>query len=97
MKYALLLLSLTLVSCGDGLDDNYVPYDITGLDVWVYDMTARKDHFAGHVSTTYKEIDDGLAYCQSYAAAFARQNHLRDWRYVCCTTTDETSCKTKVR
>ena len=91
-----LTVTLLLASCA-GHDDDYFPYRMKGLDVWVYDSTAEKDIYAGFVEASYRSRAEGLAACASQAADVAAANRLTRWSHVCCTVTDESQCATKVR
>jgi len=94
----LLLSLLSLTSCNSsGHDSDYIPYGLKGMDVLVYNNTNNDVHFAGRVEGTYASKDKTISECQSQAYAFANQNHLQNWSYICCTVTSSSSCATKVR
>ena len=78
-------------------DNAYFPYFMKGLDVWVYDNAHQKDFYGGRVEGTWFARKSVLADCGVMAERAARDNHLKDWSYVCCTVTSSTSCATKVR
>jgi hypothetical protein len=78
-------------------DSDYFPYNMTGLDAWVYDNRTDQSRLAGHVESSYFGRKDALASCNALANETAQSMHLNDWGYVCCTTTSSSSCVTKVR
>ena len=86
----------TLAGC-NSYDSDYFPYSMKGLNVLVYDNKANKEYFGGFVEASYLSRKEALSSCAARAAATARQYHLQDWGYVCCTVTSSSSCVTKVR
>lgn len=91
------LLSLTVLAACDGHDDDFIPYDIEAMDVYVYGDNNR-ELFAGRIETSYFSAADNLSRAQSLAWLFAREKHLgSDWSYIVCTVTSDSSCATKVR
>jgi hypothetical protein len=66
------------------------------MNVWVYDET-NKEYYGGHVNASYFSKDEAVNGCQVQARNFARQNHFKDWNYVCCTVTPSSDCATKVK
>lgn len=91
-----LLLIASLAGC-NGYDSEYIPYALTGLDVWVYDNQTGEELTGGHVDANYLSRREALAQCNSTAVAVANQHHIEDWSYVCCTMTHSSNCVTKVR
>jgi hypothetical protein len=95
-----LLLFISLISnfagCS-GHDNDYIPYMLKGLDVWVYNNTNDKEYYGGRVKANYFSRDNALSECNSRAYAVANQYHLTDWSYICCTVTSSSDCVTKVR
>ena len=78
-------------------DSRSIPYSIKALDVYVYNDDTDTEFFAGRVETDYSSIDEGLSNCSADAYALARDKHLQNWSYICCTITNDSSCVTKVR
>jgi hypothetical protein len=89
-------LILSLTSC-QGHDSEYIPYNLKGFNVFVYDDERNIDYFAGYIGANYFNREDGLVHCQSIATDLANAKHLERWSYVCCTATSSTDCATKVR
>jgi len=87
---------LFLASC-DSYDSSYIPYGLKGMDAYVYNNDTDKELYAGRVEGSYFSKDETLSKCQSLAYSVARQHHLRNWGYICCTITSSSSCVTKVR
>jgi hypothetical protein len=87
---------LLLAGC-DSYDSDYFPYKLTGLNVWVYNNATQKEYFGGFVEASYFSRKKALSECGARASATARQYHLENWSYVCCTVTSSSSCVTKVR
>jgi len=87
--------------CG-GHDSEYIPYELTSLDVYLYD--ARKapdaDYFAGSISCSYINRESGLSQARSLAYQVARQRGFEtdgaDRYYIICCMT-KNGCATKVR
>lgn len=94
---AILLAVLPTLSGCSSYDSEYFPYAMKGLNVLVYDNKANKEYFGGFVEASYFSRKEALSSCAARAAATARQYHLPDWGYVCCTVTSSSSCVTKVR
>lgn len=92
-----LLLGIAALSACSGQDDEFFPYRMKGLDVWVYDSAAEEDFYAGFVEATYSARRDGLSRCAALADQAARERHLKEWSHVCCTVTSSSQCETKVR
>lgn len=95
---AVLLSVIAEMSACSGHDSDYMPYDMKGMNAYLYDQDGR-EHFAGFSDGSYLDRESLLSQCRSNAFAKARGLHLddRDWGYVCCTVTSESSCATKVR
>jgi hypothetical protein len=68
-----------------------------GLNVLVYNNKTDKEYFGGYVEANYLSKSEGLEKCQRAAYSTAKQHHLKDWSYVCCTVTSSSGCVTKVR
>ena len=85
-----------LASCS-GHDDDFFPYRMQGLDVWLYDPATETDIYVGYVEASYTSREEGLAGCAATAASAAAARSLREWSHVCCTVTSESKCATKVR
>lgn len=88
---------LALTGC-EKHDDNFMPYDLKGMNVYVYDEDDN-EHFAGFAQGSYSQRGDVLSACQSNANGKAHELHIddSDWSYICCTVTSDSSCATKVR
>lgn len=86
-----------LASCGEAHDENFIPYDLTGMNAYVHDNATGNDIFAGFSPATYDERAQAKQACYANAVNTARMNYIESWGYVCCTATPETSCQTKVR
>lgn len=97
VKLMTLILSTAAVSACSGYDNEYFPYTMKGLNVYVYDNEANREHFGGFIEASYFAREDAIARCANLAAATASQTHLKEWGYVCCTVTSSSSCETKVR
>lgn len=78
-------------------DKNFIPYGLTGLNVYVYDNRTDKEFFAGEVKGRYFSRKKMLNEAQSMAYSLALDYNLQDWSYVCCTATSSSGCVTKVR
>ena len=78
-------------------DSDYVPYDMTGLTVWMSDGASDKTFLVGSVKAFYSERKEALEDCVSIAEDYALNHHIENWRYVCCTVTKKEPCMTKVR
>lgn len=97
-KFLVLVTALAgLLSSCDSYDSNYMPYGLTGLDVWVYNDETDKEYYGGRVEASYFSKDKALSDCSHRAYSVAQQYHLDDWSYVCCTVTSSSSCVTKIR
>lgn len=68
-----------------------------GLNVWVYNNNTEKEYFGGFVEASYFSQKEALSNCGARAVGTARQYHLENWGYVCCTVTSSSDCVTKVR
>ena len=94
----LILLAYLIFASGcNTYDNDYIPFAIKGLDVWVYDNAEDKNFYGGRVKANYFSVDSALSNCQSFAYSVAKQHNLNDWSYVCCTVTPWSDCVTKVR
>jgi hypothetical protein len=82
--------------CSD-YDSDYFPYNMIGLNTWVYDSESDRGYRAGSVKATYSERERALSDCAAQARNYANQKHFERWRYVCCTVTKAETCMTKVR
>ena len=78
-------------------DDNFIPYGLKGLDVYVYDNRTDKEFYAGRVEGNYLSKNKTIGEAQSLAYSFAQNKNLRDWSYICCTVTSSSDCVTKIR
>jgi hypothetical protein len=89
--------STVLASCS-GHDSDYMPYKLKGMNAYVYDEDDN-EHFAGYSEGDYLDREAVLAGCQRNAHWKAQELHLgdREWSYICCTVTADSSCATKVR
>jgi hypothetical protein len=96
-RLLLVTLSVSVLAACTGHDSEYYPYQMTGLDVWVYDPSTGKNFFGGRVEANYFDREAGTRQCGAYAYSTAEQNKLRNWSYVCCTVTSSSDCVTKVR
>jgi hypothetical protein len=94
---ALAAISVALLASCSGHDEDYFPYRMKGLDVWLYDPTTETEIYAGFVEAGYTSRQEGLAGCASTASSAAAARNLREWSHVCCTVTSESKCATKVR
>lgn len=90
-----------LAACG-GHDSDYIPYQLTSLDVYLYDAdkAPNADYYAGTISCSYSDRKEGLQHARSLAYSVARQKGFHTdggGRYyiICCMTKD--GCATKVR
>lgn len=88
------LTALSLMSC---TDSDYVPYALSGLDVWVAERGSNRSYYGGRVSANYFSRERAIAECARLALATAKQNRLDSWGYVCCTVTYSSDCETKIR
>jgi len=88
--------TLLLLGCS-GQDSDYIPYAMTGLDVWVYDASSAKNYFGGRIEASYFSREEALSECGARASSVAQTNRLYDWSYVCCTVTSSSDCVKKVR
>lgn len=80
-----------------GDDKDYVPFNLKGMDAWVYNNENDKEFYGGRAEGNYFQKEDVLSQCGSLAYATAKANHIEDWSYVCCTVTSKSDCMTKVR
>jgi hypothetical protein len=95
---AIIFLFIVLFGPESCLQDNdYFPYFLNGLEVWVHDNDRDNDFHGGRMDTNYFNRKAGLVACKARAVSTARDKHLREWSYVCCTVTSSSSCETKVR
>ncbi len=78
-------------------DDDFIPYGLKGLDVYVYNNRTDKEFYAGRVEGNYSSKDETISEAQSLAYSFALEKNLRDWSYICCTVTSSSDCVTKIR
>lgn len=92
-----LAVAVVSTSCGQAHDEDFIPYDLTGMNAYVYDNQTSNNIFAGFSPATYDERDRAKQACYANAVQTARTNYIESWGYVCCTATPETSCHTKVR
>jgi hypothetical protein len=93
---ALVVALLLASSCAEN-DDDYFPYKMKGLNVWVYDSGQEQGFLAGFVAANYDSRQEGLAGCAALASSAAAARHLEQWSHVCCTVTEKSQCATKVR
>jgi len=93
----LLLLVITLLGACKGYDSNFIPYALKGLDVWVYNNETDREFYGGRIEARYWNRSEALSSCSGQAYAVARERHLQDWSYICCTVTSSSDCVTKVR
>ena len=96
-RIALCALAGSLLASCSGHDDDFFPYRMKGLDVWLYDAATETDIYVGFVEASYTSRQEGLASCAATAATAAAARNLREWSHVCCTVTSESKCATKVR
>lgn len=78
-------------------DDNFIPYELKGFNIYVYDNKNDKEFYEGQVESNYQSRISGLNSCQVRAKAAAEQKQLSNWSYICCTITSTSTCATKVR
>lgn len=90
----IIFFTLILAAC-DGYNDDYIPYDIEGYDVYVY--VGEKEFYAGRVETNYFNSEDNLSEAQSLARAYATNKGFSEWGYIICTVTSDSDCVTTVR
>lgn len=88
---------LSLIGGCTAQDSDYIPYALTGYDVWVYDDTSDREFYGGRIESSYLTRKAGLDQCGDAAEDLADTRHLKDWSYVCCTVTIQSECVTKVR
>ncbi len=86
----------TLLSGCNSYDSDYIPFGITGMDVYVYDDRTNKEYFGGRVKGNYFSRRPLRGKCEALAYDVAREHHLEDWSFICCTVTSSSSCVTKV-
>ena len=91
-----MFLAMIVASCS-GLDDEFFPYRMKGLNAWVYNPATDESFLAGYTEASYTSRREGLASCSAMAASAAAARHLSEWSHVCCTVTSESQCATKVR
>ena len=60
-----------MIGC-DSYDDDFVPYGLKGLDVYVYNDRTDREFFAGRVEGNYFSKEETISQCQSLADSFAR-------------------------
>ena len=99
LYFTVVILIFILSGCNkpQAYDEYFIPYDIKAFDVWVYNNKADKEYYAGYVPTDYSSAQDRLSDAQLLAYDFAKSKKLKNWDYVCCTVTNQSSCVTKVR
>jgi len=93
----ILVLSCCVLAGCSGLDSDYIPYRLSGLDAWLWDSDRGRSIYAGRVETNYFKREKALVECRDKAVIMARHLRLERWGYVCCTITSSTDCETKVR
>jgi hypothetical protein len=98
--HVLLLLVVAAGCKKTGNDADYIPYELTGMQV----MFCADNHQAdtckmlGAVKGGYEERKKLMEECGKMARNEARSKNIDSgWGYVCCTMTDNTDCATKVR
>lgn len=97
MKIALLAaFGWAAAGCSE-VDDDYFPYEMKGLNSWLYDSTTEQEYLAGFTEANYKNRDAALRACAAQASTAAAARRLKEWSYVCCTVTEESQCVSKVR
>jgi hypothetical protein len=81
-----------------GHDELFVPYALTGMRV-EFCAVDRKCSVIGELEGSYDEREQLKSDCHSIAASEAQRRGLSgaDWSYICCTTTADSCCATKVR
>jgi hypothetical protein len=97
-----LLISLFLSCCApkykiDEYDDDFIPYNLAGLDVYVYNNEDDKEYYGGRITGEYKQRQSMIDECNSLAVGLANYYHFDNWGYVCCTVTKNSNCVTKIR
>ena len=79
------------------MDDSSIPYDMKGMNSWLYDNASGESFLAGYTEATYDSRDEALRACAAHSANLAEAKKMQDWSYVCCTVTQDSDCATKVR
>lgn len=97
MKKLILLVVVVCGLVGCGQDSDYIPYALTGFNVYAYDRDSNEQAFAGFATSNYISRKDGLSQCYDLAKDEASNKHWKNWTYICCTATSGSSCVTKVR
>jgi hypothetical protein len=95
--WQLFVIILPILSGCDGYDSKYFPYGMKGLNVLVINNATQEEYFGGFVEGSYFSRKEAVSSCADRAGTTARQHHLIDWSYVCCTVTSSSNCRTKVR
>jgi len=96
-RLVLCMAGVLAVSGCDGLDKDYYPYMMTGLNAYAYDLKSGEAFSAGFVEANYFQRESATLQCADLAGWKANRLHLRNWGYVCCTATSSSSCMTKVK
>ena len=89
--------AMTVVGGCSGHDSDFFPYLMKGLDVWVYNDRTEHEYYGGRIEASYFSRRAALDRCGDAAEAVAREYHLQEWSYICCTVTSSSDCATKVR
>lgn len=100
MRFAVIaplaIAALAASSCAK-VDDEHFPYDMKGLNSWLYDPAAGQEYPAGFTEASYENRKSALRACAAQASNAAADRGLMEWSHVCCTVTEESQCATKVR
>jgi hypothetical protein len=84
-------------SCFHDVDEGFYPYKMTAIRASVF-LAGGGFKDLEDIPATYDSRISAVSECQDAARDYARANQLDDgWSYVCCTITQDSSCKTKVR
>jgi len=97
IKVAIIFCLASVVASCSGVDDEFFPYRMKGLNAWVYDLATDESFLAGYTEAGYTSRREGLASCAAMAASAAAARNLSEWSHICCTVTSKSQCATKVR
>ena len=95
-----IILGLIFTGCcsnKNSYDNNYIPFDIQGFDVFVYNNKTDKEFYAGHIETNYLNAQYQISNAQSLAYDYAEKIKLKDWDYLIYTVTSYSNCVTKIK
>ena len=99
--YLSVFIILLLLGCGSKHDSDYIPYDLTGFDIYLYDdeKAPDGDYYAGSITCNYSDRNNGLSRARklAYNKATELKFNTNNRYYIFCTKTKKSSCVTKVR